>query len=95
MNPANTKPYQLPADATWFDKAAHYFEPGNRLIATAREPSSLSYLDDNNPSILKLAVGVTKPESVDAAFKAAAAHLRGSYYIDVNLHYYQLYLIGN
>ncbi|KAJ5588373.1 hypothetical protein N7537_011051 [Penicillium hordei] len=94
MNPVNTKPYQLPADATWFVTgcstgigralATHVASvPGQRLIATARDIASLSYLDDNNPAILKLALDVTQPSAVDAAFKATAAHFGDSYYIDV------------
>ncbi|KAL4786858.1 hypothetical protein BJX76DRAFT_364704 [Aspergillus varians] len=43
----------------------------------------LCYLDDNNAAILKLAIDVTQPSSVDAAFKAAAAQFGDSYYIDV------------
>ncbi|KAL4971841.1 hypothetical protein BDW66DRAFT_16979 [Aspergillus desertorum] len=93
MNPVNTKPYQLPADATWFVTgcssgigraiAEHVAaQPGHRLIATARDPASLSYLQDS-ASILKLGLDVTKPESVDAAFKAAADHFGDSYYLDV------------
>ncbi|RAH82444.1 NAD(P)-binding protein [Aspergillus japonicus CBS 114.51] len=94
MNPVNTKPYQLPADATWFITgcssgigralATHVAaQPGHRLIATARNPASLSYLPDDNPAILKLALDVTSPAAVDAAFQAAAAHFGESYYIDV------------
>nr|P0CU82.1 RecName: Full=Oxidoreductase calM; AltName: Full=Calbistrin biosynthesis cluster protein N [Penicillium decumbens] len=94
MNPVNTKPYQLSADATWFVTgcstgigraiASHVAsQPGHRLIATARDPSSLSYLDDDNPAILKLAMDVTNPSSVNAAFKAAADYFGDKYYIDV------------
>lgn len=57
--------------------------PGQRVIATARDPSSLSYLADNNLAILKLALDVTSPTSVEAAFKAAAAHFGAHYHIDV------------
>lgn len=48
-------------------------KPGQRLIATARNPSSLSYLADND-DILKLALDVTSPASVEKAFQAAAGH---------------------
>lgn len=58
-------------------------QPGQCLIATARDPSSLSYLADKNPAVLKLALDVTSPNSVDAAFKAAAAHFGANYHIDV------------
>ncbi|GFF54254.1 uncharacterized oxidoreductase C162.03 [Aspergillus lentulus] len=94
MNTVNTKPYQLPGDATWFVTgcssgigraiATHVASvPGQRLVATARDIASLSYLDDNNPAIVKLSLDVTQPPAVDAAFKAAAAHFGDSYYIDV------------
>lgn len=94
MNPVNTKPYQLPADATWLitgcssgigREIAKFVasKPNQRLIATARDPSSLSYLADNNPDILKLTLDVTSPTSVDNAFKAAAAHFGANYHIDV------------
>lgn len=58
-------------------------QSGQRLIATARDPSSLSYLADDNPAILKLALDVTRPTSVEAAFKAAADHYGDKFYIDV------------
>lgn len=58
-------------------------KPTQRLIATARDPSSLSYLADNDASILKLALDVTSPVSVDNAFKAAAAHFGEAHYVDV------------
>ncbi|KAI1827068.1 NAD(P)-binding protein [Xylaria intraflava] len=93
MNPVNTKPYQLPADATWFITGCSSgigraiaelvaSKPGQRLIATARNPSSLSYLPDND-TILKLALDVTLRSSVEEAFKAAAAHFGDTFYIDV------------
>jgi NAD(P)-dependent dehydrogenase (short-subunit alcohol dehydrogenase family) len=50
---------------------------------TARDPSSLSYLPDNDPNILKLALDVTSTTSVDNAFKTAAAHFGENYHIDV------------
>jgi len=94
MNPVNTKPYQLPAEATWLitgassgigREIASYVasQPGQRVIATARDLSSLSYLAENNTAILKLTLDVNLPSSVDAAFKAAAAHFGPSYHIDV------------
>ncbi len=48
-------------------------KPSHRLIATARDPSSLSYLPDSSPSILKLPLDVTSPSSISAAFAAAQA----------------------
>ncbi|KAG7293413.1 hypothetical protein NEMBOFW57_003463 [Staphylotrichum longicolle] len=48
-------------------------KPGQRLIATARNPGDLSYLPDGDPDILKLPLDVTSPSSVNAAFAAAAA----------------------
>ncbi|KAI2627079.1 hypothetical protein GGS26DRAFT_151873 [Hypomontagnella submonticulosa] len=94
MNPVNTKPYNLPADATWLITGCSSgigreiakciaSKPTQRLIATARDPSSLSYLPDDNPNILKLALDVTSPTSVENAFNAAATHFAGNYHIDV------------
>ncbi|KAI0098671.1 NAD(P)-binding protein [Nemania sp. FL0031] len=93
MNPVNTKPYQLPADATWFITGCSSgigraiaelvaSKPGYRLIATARQLSSLSYLPDND-TILKLSLDVTLPAAVEGAFKAAADHFGNQFYIDV------------
>ncbi|TVY17820.1 putative oxidoreductase [Lachnellula arida] len=84
MNPVNTKEYKLPSDATWLITGCSSGigralatlianKPNQRLIATARTPSSLSYLP-STPNILKLALDVTSPSSVTAAFAAAAAH---------------------
>lgn len=56
--------------------------PVQRLIATARNPSSLSYLPDSK-NILKLALDVDSPSSVDSAFAAAAAHFGPSFTLDV------------
>ncbi|KAE8395156.1 hypothetical protein BDV23DRAFT_195379 [Aspergillus alliaceus] len=83
MNPVNTKPYQLPADATWFVTRCSTSIGCAVATNVASVPASLSYLDDNNPAILKLALDVTQSLAVDAAFKAAAAHFADSYYIDV------------
>ncbi|KAF2970321.1 hypothetical protein GQX73_g3178 [Xylaria multiplex] len=93
MNPVNTKPYQLPADATWFITGCSSgigraiaelvaSKPGQRLIATARNPSSLSYLADND-AILKLTLDVTSRDSVQKAFESAAAHFGDKFHIDV------------
>ncbi|KAL4981392.1 hypothetical protein BDW68DRAFT_192968 [Aspergillus falconensis] len=94
MNPVNTKPYQLPCDATWLVTGCSSgigreiakliaSKPGYRLIATARDISSLSYLPDHNSSILKLPLDVTSPESIDRAFKAAADHFGDTFHLDV------------
>ncbi|KAL3422731.1 oxidoreductase [Phlyctema vagabunda] len=85
MNPVNTKPYELPPDATWLVTGCSSgigraiatliaSKPEQRLIATARDPTSLSYLPDDSERIVKLALDVTSSESVQAAFAAAAAH---------------------
>ncbi|KAL4981452.1 hypothetical protein BDW68DRAFT_172389 [Aspergillus falconensis] len=93
MNPVNTKPYKLPTDATWLVTGCSSgigrevatlvaSNPNQRLIATARNPSSLSYLPDA-PNILKQALDVDSPSSVDAAFAAAAAHFGPKFTLDV------------
>lgn len=82
MFTANAKPYHLPADATWFitgcssgigkalaQQVAN--KPSHRLIATARNPGDLSYLPDNYPNILKLALDVTSASAVSCAFKTS------------------------
>ncbi|TVY85726.1 putative oxidoreductase, partial [Lachnellula willkommii] len=92
MNPVNTKEYKLPSDATWLITGCSSgigralatliaSKPNQRLIATARTPSSLTYLP-STPNILKLALDVTSPSSVTAAFAAAAEHFGK----DQNLH---------
>ncbi|KAI8270200.1 putative oxidoreductase [Colletotrichum sp. SAR11_239] len=93
MNPVNTKPYNLPADATWLitgcssgiGKALATLiasKPSHRLIATARKPADLSYLSDDNSNILKLALDVTSPTSVNAAFESAAEHFGKDFHLD-------------
>lgn len=57
-------------------------KPGQRLIATARDPSNLSYLADNEHT-LKLKLDVSSPASVERAFEEAADHFRGHFSIDV------------
>jgi NAD(P)-dependent dehydrogenase (short-subunit alcohol dehydrogenase family) len=57
-------------------------KPNQRLIATARNPSTLSYLP-SNPNILKLALDVTSVSSIDAAFSAAASHFGSDFHLDV------------
>lgn len=58
-------------------------KPQQRLIATARNPSALSYLSDNNPNILKLGLDVTSRSSVDSAFDTAAKHFDKDFHLDV------------
>ncbi len=57
-------------------------KPGQRLVATARNPSSLSYLADND-AILKLSMDVASRASVEKAFEAAADHFGEKFHIDV------------
>ncbi|PYH92635.1 NAD(P)-binding protein [Aspergillus ellipticus CBS 707.79] len=94
MNPINTIPYELPADAPWLVTGCSSgmgreiaqliaSKPNQRLITTARNPSSLSYLPEGNPSILKLPVDVISPTSVTKAFEAAPAHFGANFHIDV------------
>ncbi|KAI0399802.1 NAD(P)-binding protein [Xylaria palmicola] len=93
MNPVNTKAYQLPPDATWLitgcssgiGRATAELvagKPGQRLIATARDVASLSYLADDGAA-LKLALDVSSRASVEAAFRAAAAHFGPGFRLDV------------
>ncbi|KAK4187880.1 NAD(P)-binding protein [Podospora australis] len=96
MNPVNTKPYQLPPDAVWLitgcssgiGRAVATLiaeqHPSHRLVATARDVSSLSYLPDNNPNILKLPLDVASPDSINSAFTAAISHFNHTLDIVVN-----------
>lgn len=45
--------------------------------------SDLSYLPDTNPNILKLALDVASPSSVNAAFASAANHLGPDFHLDI------------
>jgi NAD(P)-dependent dehydrogenase (short-subunit alcohol dehydrogenase family) len=58
-------------------------KPNQRLIATARNLSTLSYLPDENPNILKLVLDVTSASSVNVAFAAAAEHFGQDFHLDV------------
>ncbi|KAL3433954.1 NAD(P)-binding protein [Aspergillus tetrazonus] len=93
MNPVNTKPYQLPVDATWLITGCSSgigrematlmaSNPNYRLIATARNPSSLSCLPDTE-NVLKLSLDVDSPASVSSTFAAAAVHFGSSFTLDV------------
>ncbi|KAK0656445.1 short-chain dehydrogenase/reductase-like protein SDR [Cercophora newfieldiana] len=94
MNLVNIKPYTLLPDATWLITGCSSgigraiatlvaSKPGQRLIATARDPSSLSYLPDGSSDILKLALDVTSVESVNNAFKDAAQHFGNDFHLDI------------
>ncbi|CAJ2514165.1 Uu.00g022840.m01.CDS01 [Anthostomella pinea] len=94
MNPVNTKPYNLPDDAVWLITGCSSgigralativaSKPSHRLIATARNNASLTYLPSDNPKILKLPLDVTSPKSVDDAFSAAAVHFGAAFRLDV------------
>ena len=54
--------------------ATHVLAQNHRLIATARKPSTLSYLPDDNPNVLKLALDVTSTSSIDIALEATLKH---------------------
>ena len=82
MFETNTKPYKIPADATWLITgcssgigkalAQHVAsKPSHRLVATARNLKDLSYLPDYNAKILKLALDVASPSAVSCGFKTA------------------------
>lgn len=58
-------------------------KPSQRLIATTRNPSDLSYLPDSNANILKLALDVTSPTSVNEAFAAASKHFGDAFHLDI------------
>ncbi|ESZ95097.1 hypothetical protein SBOR_4508 [Sclerotinia borealis F-4128] len=94
MNVVNTKPYNLPADATWLITGCSSgigraiselvaSKPDQRFIATARNRSDLSYLPDTNPNILKLALDVTSTTSVNEAFATASRHFGDSFHLDI------------
>lgn len=58
-------------------------KPSHRLIATARDPSTLSYLPDNDSSILKLALDVTQTSTISACLATAATHFGPDFHLDV------------
>jgi short-subunit dehydrogenase len=79
MFTANSKPYTLPNDATWFITgcssgigkalAQHIAsKPSHNLIATARNLDDLAYLPDDKTHILKLQLDVTSSDQVKQAF---------------------------
>ncbi|KAF1364297.1 NAD(P)-binding protein [Lizonia empirigonia] len=82
MFSANTNPYSLPANATWFisgcssgiGKALASIiasKPCHRLVATAHKLDDLAYLPDDNPDILKLQLDVISPDLVKRVFEKA------------------------
>ncbi|KAI7646521.1 hypothetical protein KC318_g19270, partial [Hortaea werneckii] len=58
-------------------------KPSHRLIATARDPSTLSYLPDNDPRILKLALDVTQPSTISTCLATAATYFGKDFHLDV------------
>ncbi|KAI0831587.1 NAD(P)-binding protein [Hypoxylon sp. FL0890] len=85
------KPYNLPADAVWFITgcssgiglalAQHIATktPSQRVVATARNLASLSFSSSglpDTPNVLKLALDVTSPTSIVAAFEEACQRFR-------------------
>ncbi|EFQ33929.1 short chain dehydrogenase [Colletotrichum graminicola] len=96
MNPVNSEPYTLPSDATWLITGCSSgigkvlstliaSKPGHRLIATARNPTDLANLpdDDRGKNILKLPLDVTSAASVNDAFAAAEDHFGPGFHLDV------------
>ncbi|KAI8963405.1 NAD(P)-binding protein [Daldinia sp. FL1419] len=73
------QPYNLPENAVWLitgcssgmgQGLAQYIaskKPSQRVVATARNPSSLSEIPDG-PNVLKLPLDVTSVSSIDTAF---------------------------
>ncbi|RAH82237.1 NAD(P)-binding protein [Aspergillus japonicus CBS 114.51] len=94
MDGPNTKPYHMPSDAVWFitgcssgigQALVHHItthHPTHRVVATARNPASLSLpgssssssSSSNNPNLLALALDVTSQASIDAALHETLAH---------------------
>ncbi|GAW15767.1 hypothetical protein ANO14919_051870 [Xylariales sp. No.14919] len=73
--------YTLPPDAVWFITGCSSgigaglatrlaTQTTNRVVATARQVSALSYLDDAQ-NVLKLALDVTSSDAIDSAFRKA------------------------
>ncbi|KAI0883877.1 NAD(P)-binding protein [Annulohypoxylon maeteangense] len=82
MDASNTKPYNLPSDAVWFitgcssgigeSLAKLIARSPNRLVATARNPASLSYIEDG-PDTLKLTLDVTSKTAIEEAISKTLA----------------------
>ncbi|KAI1261202.1 short-chain dehydrogenase [Xylariaceae sp. FL1019] len=80
MEAPNQKPYALPANAVWFitgcssgigQSLAQVIaeSPGNRVVATARNVSTLEGIPDSD-RVLKLQLDVTSEQSINGAFEA-------------------------
>ncbi|KAI1111393.1 retinol dehydrogenase 8 [Nemania sp. NC0429] len=79
---ANNALYKLPSDAVWFITGCSSgigaalatrlaTQTSSRVVATARKVSALSYLPDDAPNVLKVALDVNSIEAIDAAFTKA------------------------
>ncbi|KAI1740558.1 retinol dehydrogenase 8 [Xylaria scruposa] len=79
---ANNGLYKLPSDAVWFITGCSSgigaalatrlaTKTSNRVVATARQVSALSYLPDDAPNVLKVSLDVTSLDAIDTAFKKA------------------------
>ncbi|KAK0620196.1 hypothetical protein B0T14DRAFT_537724 [Immersiella caudata] len=78
------QPYTLPDNAVWFITgcssgigkalAELVVSKNQRVVATARNLSALSYLPSDNPSILKLTLDVSSTASIDSAIASALSH---------------------
>jgi NAD(P)-dependent dehydrogenase (short-subunit alcohol dehydrogenase family) len=55
--------------------SAALFAKGVSVIATARNPKTLAHLPDGHDRVLKVALDVTQPETIDAAIAAAVERL--------------------
>ncbi|KAI0401187.1 retinol dehydrogenase 8 [Xylaria palmicola] len=78
----NTNLYTLPPKAVWFITGCSSgigaalakrlaTQTDSRVVATARQVSTLSYLADDAPNVLKVALDVTSVEAIDEAFNKA------------------------
>ncbi|KAE8446400.1 hypothetical protein EG329_012005 [Mollisiaceae sp. DMI_Dod_QoI] len=71
--------------------AKHIHASGHNLVATARNPSSLSYLP-SSPKILKLSLDVTSIPSIKSAFASAIEHFG---HVDIVINNAGYLLIGD